>query len=168
MKFKFFTSCILSMLLVGSSVVAYAETMTSVVPSSIAAANELTTHTNCSDPTCFEKLNSGILTRALLLSQESTFNGEGNYSFRYDSGYLRLYIENTGSSAFNYTVKYPCGCKLVSSDLKPGKHDLFDKFDPELHGSGYGHTPVGTYSIYVYNDDGSRGSIKMAARSIEK
>ena len=168
MKFRLLTSCILSMLLVSSSVVAYADTPVPALTKATVETSEVTTHTNCSDPSCFEKFNSGIMTRATVIGLERDFVGEEHYPFSYSSGYLRLYIENTGSTAFTYAVKYPCGCKLVNGTLGPGKHSLYDKLDPAKHGTGYGHGYVGEYTVYVYTDDGSMGSIKVSGRTIDK
>lgn len=102
------------------------------------------------------------------ISMETDFVGEGRYQFSHKSGNLIFYIENAGSNSFIYTVKYPCGCKLVGGRLEPQKNLLIDCFNLKLHGEGYGHTSEGCYSIYIYNDDGSLSSVKLFAQSIEK
>lgn len=159
MKIKIFINCILCLWLVGSVVAVYA------TPTSVST---LTNDTDDLDSIYIENLHSNIPIGDILMGMESTFSGEGQYYFHYNSGYLKFYIENTGSNAFYYTVKYPCGCKLVCGKMEAGKQNLFDHFDPTLHGSGYGHTPVGQYHVYLYNDDGSLSSAKLCAQSIKK
>lgn len=151
MKSKFFANFILSLFLVSSSIVIYAAPV---------VTNDSTVSTSI--------LDSNMQTEDTLISMENRFVGEGRYYFDYHSGYLKLCIENTGTNDINYTIKYPCGCKLVSGSMKSGKQILFHYFDPELHGSGYGHTSVGQYYIYIYNDDGSLSSVKISAQSIKK
>ena len=147
MKLKLLLCCILSSLFISSSATVFAS----------------------SDSGSTSLKNLGIpQAGGVSISMETDSVGEGRYQFSHKSGNLIFFIENAGSNGFIYTVKYPCGCKLVGGRLEPKENLLIDCFNPELHGEGYGHTHKGSYSIYIYNDDGSLSSVKLFAQSIEK
>ena len=65
-------------------------------------------------------------------------------------------------------IPYGLICFLVSGTVNQRIAILFYTFDPMLHGSGYGHTPVGTYHLYVYHNDGSKSSFKILANNLKK
>lgn len=106
---------------------------------------------------------------ALLIDQETDFDGEGYAYFTYSgTGDLRFYIKNTGKKTVYYKVQYPSGYYLLGSSssgnaLDPGEHfqSTFDVYD--VHGPG----SWGKYTVYVYNDDGSEGSFHVSARTLE-
>ncbi|MNW67458.1 hypothetical protein D3C74_460440 [compost metagenome] len=81
---------------------------------------------------------------------------------------MRFYLKNTGTKDIYYKVKYPSGSYLLGSSssgnkLSPGDHTVgtYDVFG--VHGTAV----WGTFTVYVYNDDGSSGSYEVSARTIE-
>lgn len=155
MKSKLLINCIFSLLLVGSSITV------SAAPATSDASTQNTSYSSATEL-------PDVQNTKIVLDMENMFAGEGMYHFDYSSGYLKFEIENTGSKALQYRVKYPCGCKLVSGRMEAGSCHTFEYFDPTLHGSNYGHTPIGNYSIYIYNDDGSLSSVKLFAQTIQQ
>ena len=100
MKLKLILCCILSSLFISSSATVFAS--------------------NDSDSSSLKNL--GVPQAGeVSISMETDFIGEGRYQFSHKSGNLIFYIENTGSNGFIYTVKYPCGCKLVGWRREPKK-----------------------------------------------
>jgi hypothetical protein len=106
-----------------------------------------------------------ITPQALLLDNDVTFPGEGTSYFNYNgTADLRFYIKNTGNKRIHVELNFPGGSRnLMRITLAPGESTTnnFPLYDV------YGPSANGQYSVYVYNDDGSRGSYHISARTLE-
>ncbi|NMV98074.1 endonuclease [Bacillus velezensis] len=95
----------------------------------------------------FATAQSGIL-----LEEEKTFNGDGKFYFDYygsEDGEIRVYVENTGSSPFDFRVVKPGGDDIASGyTVKPGRSTTLT-FDVS-------HYKTGTYYIRCQSSDGSK------------
>ncbi|HDR7782557.1 hypothetical protein MKX31_15215 [Bacillus sp. FSL M8-0063] len=99
----------------------------------------------------------------LLLNQTMDYSGEAVTSFVYNgSENLSFFMKNNGQNTMGYSVKGPNMELIVGGYIKPGEQ----KNNVTNVRNALSPLPIGTYKIYVSNDDGSKGQFQVAVKSI--
>ncbi|MGH0592301.1 hypothetical protein ACQVPY_08355 [Bacillus pretiosus] len=99
----------------------------------------------------------------LLLTQTMDYSGEAVTSFVYNgSENLIFFMKNNGQNIMGYSVKGPNMELIVGGYIKPGEQ----KINVTNVRNALSPLPIGTYTIYVSNDDGSKGQFQVAVKSI--
>lgn len=91
------------------------------------------------------------------------FSGEGNARFTY-SGRQSIWfkLQNNGAKRVHVRLDFPNGSNLARFEVN-SQEDFSLKLP--LH-EVYGTSSLGHYSVYLYNDDGSKGSAAISVQSI--
>ncbi|WP_411983802.1 endonuclease [Bacillus subtilis] len=88
----------------------------------------------------------------IILEEEETFRGDGKFYFDYygsEDGEIRVFVENTGSTPFEFKIVKPGGGTIASGyTVKPGKSVTLTL--------DVSHYKTGTYYIRCQNDDGAK------------
>lgn len=99
----------------------------------------------------------------LLLTQTMDYNGEAVTSFVYNgSTDLSFLMKNNGQNTMGYSVKGPNTELIVGGYIQPGEQQI----NVTNVRNALSPLPIGTYKIYVSNDDGSKGQFQVAVRSV--
>ncbi|HDR7799071.1 hypothetical protein [Bacillus cereus group sp. BY6-1LC] len=99
----------------------------------------------------------------ILLTQTIDYSGEAITSFVYSgSENLSFFMKNNGQNTMGYSVKGPNMELIVGGYIKPGEQQI----NVTNVRNALSPLPIGTYSIYVSNDDGSKGQFQVAVRSM--
>ncbi|WHY27361.1 hypothetical protein [Bacillus wiedmannii] len=99
----------------------------------------------------------------LLLTQTMDYSGEAVTSFVYNgSENLSFFMKNNGQNTMGYSVKGPNMELIVGGYIKPGEQQI----NVTNVRNALSTLPIGTYSIYVSNDDGSKGQFQVVVRSM--
>lgn len=111
-----------------------------------------------------ETVDSAEKETVVLTDETLRFQGEGTAVFSYEKGLIQFSLENDGNTPFDYVVKYPCGCEWMSGILQPEEVFQPEDADPTSHE----HSPEGDFTLYLYTEDGTKGSCKVLANSIDE
>ncbi|PGA54112.1 hypothetical protein COL86_18375 [Bacillus toyonensis] len=99
----------------------------------------------------------------ILLTQTMDYSGEAVTSFVYNgSTDLSFFMKNNGQNTTGYSVKGPNTELIVGGYIRPGEQQI----NVTNVRNALSPLPIGTYKIYVSNDDGSKGQFQVAVRSM--
>ncbi|PEP82788.1 hypothetical protein CN581_06995 [Bacillus toyonensis] len=99
----------------------------------------------------------------ILLTQTMDYSGEAVTSFVYNgSTDLSFFMKNNGQNTMGYSVKGPNTELIVGGYIRPGEQQI----NVTNVRNALSPLPIGTYKIYVSNDDGSKGQFQVAVRSM--